>query len=237
MLHKNMNRCATLKYFPADICKAIFALISIACLVTVPLQADLHAALVERDWQVPGDAALTYDTDTGLEWLDLTLTQDSSYNDTASQLGAGGMFDGFQFATDLQLIDLYKAVDLQEQTSDTMTGGAQIELLLDYWGVLYDFGGGERSEYFIANTEGLPAGQHWVGRVVWLSSGNAGVAAKYIGRDDTFENFTTGSALTRPATVVSVDGDVNRDGATAVSYTHLRAHETKTRISFCVLLM
>lgn len=187
--------------------------IVLGCLPAM-LCASAEAALVERDWQSPSDAALTYDTDTGLEWLDLTVTQGMSYNDVAPLLATGQIYEGFQFASDARIIGLFSAVDLVETESNRSTEGYKVELLLNYWGVLYDFGDGERSEFYTIHTAGLPQGQHWTGRVVWLEAGNVGVTAKYTGRDNDFASFTTGSALIRPAVAVTVDGDVNRDGVT-----------------------
>mgnify|MGYP003666827687 FL=1 len=39
------------------------------------------------------------DTETGLNWLDVTATVNRSYNDIASQFDAGGEFDGWRYAT------------------------------------------------------------------------------------------------------------------------------------------
>ena len=57
------------------------------------------AALVDQDWQSPGDAQLLLDTSTVLLWLDHTPTMDISYNDVTGALGTGGTFDGFRYAT------------------------------------------------------------------------------------------------------------------------------------------
>ena len=41
----------------------------------------------------------TTDTDTGLDWLDLDLTLGMSFNQVNAELGAGGLFEGWQVAT------------------------------------------------------------------------------------------------------------------------------------------
>jgi hypothetical protein len=46
-----------------------------------------------------GANTLTLDTSTGLEWLDVTLTQNRSFNDVSAQLGAGGQFAGFHYGS------------------------------------------------------------------------------------------------------------------------------------------
>lgn len=55
-------------------------LICLALLVAA-VGCSASAGLLERDWQSPGDAALTYDTATGLEWLDITVTANRSWRD------------------------------------------------------------------------------------------------------------------------------------------------------------
>ena len=62
-----------------------------------------YAALVE----VPGDPTLTLDEETGLQWLDLTETDNLSYDFVVSQLGLGGQFEGFRYATTAEVSTLY----------------------------------------------------------------------------------------------------------------------------------
>ena len=57
------------------------------------------AALLIRDLRTPGDALITFDTVTSLEWLDLTETRGRSYIDITGQLGPGGEFSGWRYAT------------------------------------------------------------------------------------------------------------------------------------------
>ena len=47
--------------------------------------ATLITDLSERDWTVTGDKAITYDSSTGLEWLDLTKTVGHSILDTEEE--------------------------------------------------------------------------------------------------------------------------------------------------------
>lgn len=46
------------------------------------------AALVERDLYAPGDGLITYDTETNLEWLDLSQTVGMSYGEIQNRTGA-----------------------------------------------------------------------------------------------------------------------------------------------------
>lgn len=57
------------------------------------------AFLIERDLFISGDGLITSDTDTGLYWLDLTVTTNLSYNDVLTHIGTGGSLEGFRYAT------------------------------------------------------------------------------------------------------------------------------------------
>lgn len=68
-------------------------------LVLSPMVAD--ADLIDQ-----GDRTL--DTETGLEWLDVTLTQGVSYNDIIGGFG-GYVADGYRYATESELCELFRA--------------------------------------------------------------------------------------------------------------------------------
>lgn len=66
-----------------------------------------HASLIERDLFTPGDQLLTFDTTSGLEWLDLDQTTIMSSNDFLA--GAGGWLSlGFMHANIDQVHHLYE---------------------------------------------------------------------------------------------------------------------------------
>jgi len=67
---------------------------AIVFLTTAPVAL---AALVSANSPY-GANTLTLDTSTGLEWLDVTLTQGMSINQVSGQLGSGGLYAGFQYA-------------------------------------------------------------------------------------------------------------------------------------------
>jgi hypothetical protein len=62
----------------------------------------------------------TLDTATGLVWLDLTLSSDISNDEVASELGAGGLFDGWSYATEEQVTTL-----LLNHGFDTINGTSE----------------------------------------------------------------------------------------------------------------
>jgi hypothetical protein len=56
-----------------------------------------QAAFVESDWKNAGDALATLDTETGIEWLDLTQTDGMSINDAEALRNS--TFSGWRFPT------------------------------------------------------------------------------------------------------------------------------------------
>ncbi len=60
----------------------------------------LHLFLTSNAVQatIIDNGTYTTDTGSGLDWLDVTLTIDRSYNDISSQLGIGGEFEGWRYA-------------------------------------------------------------------------------------------------------------------------------------------
>ncbi|MFC1750914.1 PEP-CTERM sorting domain-containing protein [Pseudomonadota bacterium] len=49
------------------------------------------------------------DTNNGVDWLDVTLTTNRSFNDISSQLGAGGEFEGWRYATAQEFTEMLNA--------------------------------------------------------------------------------------------------------------------------------
>jgi hypothetical protein len=58
-----------------------------------------HAELVATDWKNTGDGLATLDTDTGIEWLDLTQTDGMSINQAEGLTVVGSTFDGWRLPT------------------------------------------------------------------------------------------------------------------------------------------
>jgi len=75
----------------------------IAGLFLVAAVGLAHAALIERDLFTLGDGLITSDTDTGLYWLDLTVTKNLSYNEVLNEISPGGSLEAFSYATDADL--------------------------------------------------------------------------------------------------------------------------------------
>lgn len=79
--------------------KLLTNLLAVTALVC-PWQSSI-AAIVDS-----ADHTFLTDTATQLDWLDVTASLGRSYDDMSSQLGVGGDFEGWQFATREQFITL-----------------------------------------------------------------------------------------------------------------------------------
>ena len=60
---------------------------------------DASATIISTDWRFAGDNLITQDTDSGLEWLDLTVTDGLSYYDVVELMDDGGSLQGWRYAT------------------------------------------------------------------------------------------------------------------------------------------
>ncbi len=63
-----------------------------AAVAFISAASATHAAIVDL-------GNITRDTASGLDWLDVTQTQGLSYNQVLAQMGAGGAFAGWRYAT------------------------------------------------------------------------------------------------------------------------------------------
>lgn len=71
-------------------------LVLLIVLFTMPAQSELVDL-----------GTITRDTDTGLDWLDLTETVGRSYDDVSSSFGLGQEFYGWRYATNTEVEDLF----------------------------------------------------------------------------------------------------------------------------------
>lgn len=72
-------------------------LLVIATLAAGLISTQASAAFVPTDWKSSGDGLATLDTETGLEWLDLTQTGGKSINEVKALLGT--TYEGWRMPT------------------------------------------------------------------------------------------------------------------------------------------
>ncbi|VAW53261.1 hypothetical protein MNBD_GAMMA05-1160 [hydrothermal vent metagenome] len=93
---------------------------SISLLLLIFIIYDASAALIENDDPIFGSSAITFDTTTDLYWLDISLTTNLSYEFISSEFGAGGIYNGYRYATEEEVFSLYSSADIPD-TSGTLT--------------------------------------------------------------------------------------------------------------------
>ena len=98
---------------------SIFTQISILMGLLV-FSAAVRADLISLDSPY-GTATHTLDTDSDLLWLDLDITAGRSFNDVNSELGAGGEFEGYRYATLDEVLDLWIHAGIPDITLDGPT--------------------------------------------------------------------------------------------------------------------
>ena len=68
-------------------------------LLNAILSASLCIFIPTTNATIVDNGIYTTDTNTGLDWLDVTETVNLSYNYVTSQLGTGGAYEGWRYAT------------------------------------------------------------------------------------------------------------------------------------------
>ena len=68
-------------------------------LATITVSLSANSAIIDL-------GSITRDTNTGLDWLDVTETRGLSYAAVSAELGPGGTYEGYRFATTAELDQL-----------------------------------------------------------------------------------------------------------------------------------
>ena len=103
------------------------------------LSFGANAAIVSLDSSFGVDT-ITRDTDTGLEWLDLTVTMNRTYQDVSAAFGAGQEFEGWRYASYSEVSSL---LDASGGDSNFYESGWSVENnglfdnLAPFWGDLH----------------------------------------------------------------------------------------------------
>ncbi|MCP4284786.1 MAG: PEP-CTERM sorting domain-containing protein [Gammaproteobacteria bacterium] len=106
---------------------------TILLLVTFCLSLSAQASLISNNDAGFGANSITTDTDSSLDWLDLTFSKGFSYNQLVTETSAGGIFDGFRLAMMGEVQSLFGAASLPTTTTD-ITDLATVNVLIDLIG-------------------------------------------------------------------------------------------------------
>ncbi len=157
----------------------------------VLLSSASHAAMIDN-------GSYTTDTDTGLKWLDLTATQGLSYNYVSSQMGEGGAFEGWRYATLNEVITFFENNGGSPQDSNTfdLENADAAEAIINLWGGLNCTNSYCYSSFLYDESLPLPGGEMRFGRVWDYNYDRTHQLTTFVGRalpDTVFTHM--GSAL------------------------------------------
>ena len=112
------------------------------CLLILPLSQSADALLMSKDsaW---GSGTITLDTNSGLEWLDINLSVNLSYNEMLAHMQNGGLYAGFRYATQNEVEALFTNAGLTTGSSPAMQTALD---LISFLGATYSSRG--NSEIF-----------------------------------------------------------------------------------------
>jgi len=166
----------------------------------------VSAALVDQDWMTSGDANLLIDTGTGMRWLDLSVTANQSYNNVAANLGQGGIYEGFRFATQSEVIDLWAHAGITNTERVWVQNGEfqAVKDLVNRLGptVMIEPGLFTVATHTIGMVEGGPplsANQRWAMELTYAPDGaSIRTSANYYTWDITFADDHYSSYLVQP---------------------------------------
>lgn len=99
------------------LCKFSTATVLLAVLL---VSTTVNAALVSVYWQSRGDNLITRDTVSGLDWLDLTETNNMSYVTVYQSLSVGSQFEGWRYATNNEVVSLWENFNI-DLSSDALS--------------------------------------------------------------------------------------------------------------------
>ena len=119
---------------------ALLAASAVLCLST-----SAGATLIEVDLAAPGDGLITRDTDTGFDWLDLSLTYDLSYDEVIADIGVG-LPAGFRYATESEVVALFTGAGVPVPSNTDFTAYTNAIALMDLLGCT-GFSCGTSTEY------------------------------------------------------------------------------------------
>lgn len=184
---------------------------SMMFLVLLTVSFGSHAAIVSADHGVFGVGSLTEDTDQGLAFLEVPLTENNSFNDIILEFGAGGSFEGFRHATRLEVVTLVNNFGFSPgavEGSDIPgnTGADQLSGLVDLLGVSFTSGTNFRATSGSTSTPFATGVQAGVRLTDFLGSTRHDVvnASSSVAISQTASNATNGHWLVQEASVVPI---------------------------------
>jgi len=164
--------------------------------VTLVLSTNINAALIDN-------GVFTTDTETGLDWLDLTESTELSFEYVSTQFEVGGQFEGWTYASTNQVEGLFNSAGGASHIMQTSLNREPALLLMGLWGTIYQDLEVTAAE-FITGTS-FDDGRVWRGVVAHDNNGADAdlgfMSAEYQITEETLVYQDTGHALVRVSAV------------------------------------
>lgn len=109
---------------------------------------NANAELIDADYLSSNDNLVTFDTKSGLEWLDLTETLRMSVNEVESQLVEGGQFYGWRFPTKEEVYALIDNNILNAPTTNYGSVGYVALPTTEYSSIMFEKFGAYYGSYY-----------------------------------------------------------------------------------------
>jgi len=131
----------------------------------------VNATLIELDWQTSGDGLITRDSNTGLEWLDLTVTTGNSILATEAD---SSIFGEFRWATESEIVLLMTGNLSQAINTQVIDAAARATALnfISFLGATFEGGGNVK-------TQGISRGSLRIGSSTLYGLGFVGTASQF----------------------------------------------------------
>ncbi len=141
-----------------------FMLAVIVAVMLMPSYAG--ALLISQDDVTFGIDSITYDDETGLEWLDLTETAGLSYDGISAQLGVGGTYDGWRYVTEGEVNTLMVNAGIPDIGTQSEANAAPSLALLGLVGIT-DGAPGYYEAYGLIADPGPIIDTHFISVLAW----------------------------------------------------------------------
>jgi len=156
--------------------KINISIITLIFIISI-LPSPSTAALIDLDWNTTNDSSLLLDTNSQLQWLDLSITANQSYNEVMTQMLQGGTYEGFRYATRDEVFQLWSEAGITDTNFTWQTNGEwqTIKELADRLGTstLFDpHGLGTHALGLVEGGPSLPANERWVMEISYHSNGS-----------------------------------------------------------------
>tara|TARA_B100000949_G_C14279325_1_gene451090 strand:- start:1240 stop:1899 length:660 start_codon:yes stop_codon:yes gene_type:complete len=96
-----------------------------------------NAELIKTDYKTTGDELATLDTETGIEWLDISETAGYNLNEISALIAEGGELEGWRMPTQTEVTNLFMMLfdgNISSGENNSSSYASQIANLHDFFG-------------------------------------------------------------------------------------------------------